>query len=242
MNTETYFYAPPDAISGDRVVLPPEEARHAVRVLRMKSGDEIVVVDGTGGWYHVVLDHVDKQHATGRIVERRQNAGEPQFRLTVGLGLLKNLNRFELFLEKAAELGVSEVVPLQTTHSENSRIKSQRAMGISIAAMKQRRRSRLVNLTDLQSFEAFVRSSTSGIRLICHEDPSVRTSILGELSGKERTNEVRVLIGPEGGFSNEELSLASEFGFRPVSLGPGRLRAETAAIVASTAVLLTLSD
>ena len=242
MNTETYFFAPPDAISGDRIVLPPEEARHAVRVLRMKAGDEIVVVDGEGGWYHVVLDHIDKQHATGRIVERRQDVGEPSFWLTVAIGLLKNLNRFELFLEKAAELGVSEVVPLRTAFSENTRIKSQRATGILIAAMKQSRRSRMVNLAELQSFDAFVRSRTPDVRLICHEDPVVKKSILSELKRAGKSGEVCILVGPEGGFSGEEVALASKLGYEAVSLGPRRLRAETAAIAASTAVLLTLSD
>lgn len=238
----TFFYAPIPARRGDWITLPDEEARHAARVLRKKPGDEIVVVDGEGGWFRVRLDEVDKSAAAGQVVERRQDVGEPGYELVMGVALLKNPSRFETFLEKAVELGVGAVVPLVTARTEKPRLKKARAEAILIAAMKQSGRSRLVRLDEPTALDVWLEASRAGKpdvqALICHEAARAERSICRVLAGRPGAPHIEVLVGPEGGFSDEEVAAAEGAGFAPVSLGPRRLRAETAALTAAAAVML----
>ena len=238
----TSFYAPPPSHQGDRITLPDDEARHAARVLRKKPGDEIAVVDGEGGWFRVRLDEVGKDAVAGVIVEGRREVGEPGYELVMGVALLKNASRFETFLEKAVELGVAAVVPLVTARTEKGRLKRPRAEGILTAAMKQSGRSRRVRLFEPTSldvwFEEGRASGTDVHALICHEGVGVERSIYRALAGRPGAPRVEVLVGPEGGFSDEEVAAAMEAGFAPVSLGPRRLRTETAALTAAAAVML----
>lgn len=233
----TAFYAPPDAIHGDRVVLPPDEAHHAARVLRHAPGDELVVVDGAGGWYRVRLETVDRKAALGTVLERRTGVGEPSFDLTISLGLLKQRARYETFLEKAVELGVAAVVPITTERTEKERLKETRAEGILLAAMKQSGRSRLPQLAPVTPF-----SDALGLeadrRFLCHEAAdSGRT--LARALGPRPGGRVHVMVGPEGGFTDGEVAAAQAEGFEVVSLGSRRLRAETAGLtVAAAATLL----
>jgi 16S rRNA (uracil1498-N3)-methyltransferase len=237
----TYFYAPEDCFRGDSVVLPPDEARHATRVLRHREGDEIIVVDGIGGWFRVRLDHAVRDAAAGTIVERRRDEGEPSFSLTIALAPLKNPSRFETFLEKAVELGVGRVIPLLSERAERHRIKTARAENIIIAAMKQCGRSRLTELTEPMSFDQVISGAEDQVRMICHEGTDRNDDgIVSRLMTLRHVAGVSVLVGPEGGFTDEEVARAAEHGFTAVSLGPRRLRAETAAIAAAVAVTLSL--
>ncbi len=234
----TTFYVPPDRFADGRVALPDDEARHAVRVLRHGPGDEIVVVDGIGGRYRVRLTETDKRGAAGEIVSEEREVGEPSYRLTVALGTLKNASRFETFAEKAVELGVAEIVPLVTERTERMSLKPTRMENILVAAMKQSGRSRLPTLTDPQPFADLLADRTTGLRLLCHEsaDPDALLSrVLDRLSVR---GPITVLVGPEGGFSDDEVAAAQNAGWIVASLGPRRLRAETAAIVAAAAVML----
>lgn len=238
----TSFYAPPSAHRGEWITLPAEEARHAARVLRKKPGDEIVVVDGEGAWFRVRLEQVGKNAAAGPVVERRQDVGEPPYELVIGLALLKNTNRFETFLEKAVELGAGAVVPLVTERTERPRLKKTRAESILVAAMKQSGRSRLVHLDEPAELDVWLDASRAGRpdvqALICHEAVGAGQSIYRVLDGRPGAARVEVLVGPEGGFSDGEVATAEAAGFVPVSLGPRRLRAETAALTAAAAVML----
>ncbi|MFQ5572420.1 MAG: RsmE family RNA methyltransferase [Rhodothermales bacterium] len=236
----TFFYAPPNAFQTDQyVVLPEEEAAHAIRVLRKRPGDEIEVVDGEGGWYRVCLDHVGKRTARGVILEKRRDVGEPDVDVSIGLALLKNRNRFETFLEKAVELGVREVIPLMTHRTEKARWKAERARNIVLAAMKQCGRSRLIRLADPLPMGHLFHHNTVDLALIGHEKVEPGRTIMKALNRQPKVRTVRVLIGPEGGFTDEEVGAARQAGYVPVSLGPRRLRAETAALVAAASVMLT---
>lgn len=240
----TFFYAPPSSRQGNRITLPEEEARHATRVLRKKPGDEILVVDGEGGWFRTRLEEVGKNAVVGEIVEQRRDVGEPGYRLTVGMALLKNTGRFETFLEKAVELGVAAVVPLVTARTEKARLKKARAENILVAAMKQSERSRLVRLeepTDVRVWLAEKAGRDDAQALICHEATASEQSIYRALAGRPDAPRIEVLVGPEGGFSEDEVAAAEKAGFAPVSLGPRRLRAETAALTATAAVMLARS-
>lgn len=240
----TTFFAPPRAVHGRRLVLPPDEARHATRVLRHRPGDEIAVVDGEGRRHRVRLDRTGQDKTVGTILATEENAGEPAYHLTVGLGLLKKRSRFETFLEKAVELGAARILPLRTRYAEKEGLKQKRARRIVRAALKQSGRSRLPQLAAPTGFTEAVEELRAGAYdrafiAHCREKPSAVpfTEALAEASLPRR---ILVLVGPEGGFSEEEVKTAEAAGATVVSLGPRRLRAETAALAAAAAVMLTI--
>ena len=222
------------------MVLPDDEAAHAVRVLRKRPGDEIVVVDGEGGWYRVRLDHAERNTAAGMILETRREVGEPAYELSIGLALLKHRGRYETFLEKAVELGVREVIPLQTHRTEVARFNRQRAGKVVVAAMKQSGRSRLARMTEPQPLAHILQNTDVDLAFIAHEQTAPAHSLSQALARQPSARRIRILIGPEGGFTEDEMAEAQQAGYRPVSLGPRRLRAETAALVAASTVMMTL--
>ncbi|MFK7849079.1 MAG: 16S rRNA (uracil(1498)-N(3))-methyltransferase [Rhodothermales bacterium] len=239
----TTYYIPPDHISGQLVQLPTEEARHAIQVLRHQVGDVIVGVDGVGGWYQIELTETSKKHVAGQIVEQKREMGESTLRLTMAVGLLKNQKRFEVFVEKACELGVSRIIPLRSRRTEKPSVRKDRLEKILIAAMKQCGRSRLVTVDDVMSFDQMISLNGFGNKLICHEQISPDNSLLQALPEKSvggMQDDLLIAIGPEGGFSSEEIESAEGAGFSVVSLGSRRLRAETAAITACAGVMLRL--
>jgi len=231
----TTFYAPPERFHDGRVTLPDDEAHHAVRALRHGVGDVIVVVDGAGGRYRVRLTEAGKHGAAGEVVEERREAGEPPYRLTIGLGTLKNAGRFETFAEKAVELGVSRIVRLATERTERERVKERRLENILVAAMKQSGRSRLPELAGPMDFADALRSDDA-LRILCHESADPAAALPRVLDGAAES--ITIFVGPEGGFSEAEVAAAEAAGWAVASLGPHRLRAETAAITAAAAVML----
>ena len=233
----TTFYTPSKNIADGRLVLPDDEARHAVRALRHTVGDEIVAVDGAGGRYRVRLTEADKRGAAGEIVAVEREVGEPAHPLVIGLGVLKNAGRFETFVEKAVELGVTEIVPLETERTERARLKPTRLDNILVAALKQSGRSRLPTLAEPMPLAAVLVERSDGLRILCHEaaDPQ---ALLPKVLAREPGGGVTLLIGPEGGFSEAEVAGAQAAGWTVASLGPRRLRAETAAIAAAATAML----
>ena len=230
----TNFYAPPSARRGDRVVLPEDEARHARAVLRVEAGDELTVVDGEGSWYRVAVQHAADGQVVGSIVETRHDVGEPGVDVTVGLGLLSKRSRFETFVEKAVELGVRRIVPLQTAHTEPESVRADRIRNVMVAALKQCRRSWLPALSAPQTLSEVLAEAEAECRVLCHG--SANSSLHATLRGSA-SDSILVLVGPEGGFHEEEVAAAAEAGCRTVSLGARRLRAETAGIVAVSAAV-----
>lgn len=242
----TPFYAPPDSFHSSRVVFPEAEAQHAAHVLRKQSGDEVVVVDGVGGWHRVQLGHVSRRQVVGHVLETKREVGEPERPVTIGLGVLKKRSRFETFVEKAVELGVSRIQPLRTERTERNAVRQDRLHSVAVAAMKQCQRSRLPRLSDVRSLKAFLKrvaadaSSPSHVPhvLLCHEQAADAPPLGAVLQSLDDARPLCILVGPEGGFSEREVSAALEADARLVSLGPRRLRAETAGIVATTLAAL----
>lgn len=239
----TPFFAPPDAFDGaGRVRLPDDEARHATRVLRLGAGEEVAVVDGLGGWHTVRLDDVAKDRAAGTVVTTRREVGEPPRPVAVALPPLKSSDRFEWALEKAVELGVTDLVALQTARTEGRLPKDTRLHGVAVAAMKQTLRTRLVRVhtVALAGLAAFRLPTGEALApLLLHEsaDPAARLDL--RLAEVDTIDAVPcVLVGPEGGFTPAEVAAAEASGWPVASLGPRRLRAETAAVAACTALLL----
>ena len=230
----TWFYAPPDAMHGARVILPEDEARHAARVLRREVGDEIIVVDGEGGWHRVRLNAVSADQVAGTIRETRHAVGEPPYQLTLGVGLLKKRSRFETCVEKAVELGAARIVPLLTRRTEKTSARTDRLRRVARAAMKQSQRSRCPTITEPQKLAPLLQEAEAAHRIIAHADASV----LPRRALSDEATNVLALVGPEGGFTDDELQAARAAGCTPVSLGTRRLRTETAALVMATAVHL----
>jgi 16S rRNA (uracil1498-N3)-methyltransferase len=234
------FYAPPEAVAEGIVRFPEDEAHHAVRVLRLSTGDEVAVVDGNGNWYRTTLNVEGRRDVVGKVLDQRSLVGEPSYELTVGVGMLKSLPRFETFLEKAVELGVARVVPLVTDRSEKQRLKPKRAFQILVTAMKQCGRSRLVELAEpikLRKWLKTLPAADNAFRAVCHESASGEYDLSRALQSAQGGQRFLILVGPEGGFSEEEIDDLNEAGFSVVSLGPRRFRTETAAMLAAAAVM-----
>jgi 16S rRNA (uracil1498-N3)-methyltransferase len=230
MNFE-YFYAPHGDIEGNTIVIRGEEFRHLARVLRKKAGDSILVTDGDDAMFDVVIDSVDKASATCEIRQTSMRVNEPKIHVTLAVSLLRTPSRFELFVEKATELGVRTIVPLLCERSIPKHEKHERLTKIAIAAMKQSGRCYLPRIFPATSFETVVSHSEEyGLRLIPHEKTEQSHFIGTVLQHHPNLKSVLIVVGPEGGFTDEEVELAGASNFVPVSLGPRRLRSETAAI------------
>ena len=231
-----YFYCSPENISSDAVLIDGEEFAHLVHVMRKKIGDEIRVVDGLGTAYDVTLVEMKKREAKGKITSRFENYNEPSVLLTLAVGILKNPSRFDFLVEKVTELGAKEIIPITTERTIPSHAKTDRWQKLALAAMKQCGRGYLPHVRSLLALEEVLKeSSTFKHKLIAHETSS---SSIGEYRSKFKPNEsILVLIGPEGGFSEEEIQRCTDAGFTHISLGTRRLRTETAAITATSFIV-----
>ncbi len=209
-----------------------EEARHCLQALRKKEGDTIHFVNGTGGMFAGQIEESGKKNLVVKITETLRSDAPPAARLHLAVAPVKNMERFEWFLEKATEIGVGEITPLHCEHSERTKIRLDRMEKIVLSAMKQCLITWLPKLNELTDFERFMKKMEApgdDLRFIpnCHRDnyPSLKNNCL---PGRD----VTILIGPEGDFSLKEIALAERHGFQSVGLGKNRLRTETAGIVA----------
>ena len=225
---------------GSRVRLDAEESAHCVRVLRHRAGDEIDVIDGEGTLLHCRLTDDNPKGAEAQVLERTPGWGGHPYRLTIGCCPTKNNERFEWFVEKAVEIGVDTIVPLVGDRSERKVYKTERAKRIALSATKQSLKARIPAVEEPVSVKAFLQEERAGLKLIayCFEDERCPRRSIKEALEAYKGEDVTVLIGPEGDFSPEEAQLALEKGYQPIHLGASRLRTETAAVVAATAVYL----
>jgi 16S rRNA (uracil1498-N3)-methyltransferase len=219
--------------------LDADESGHCVRVLRHRAGDGIHVIDGQGTMYRCRLTDDNPKGAEAEVLEAFPGWGGHPYRLTVACCPTKNNDRFEWFVEKATEVGVDSIVPVIGDRSERKVYKTDRALRIALSATKQSLKSRIPEIAEPVSVKDFIRRSGNSLKLIayCFEGDTRRISIQEALRGFDGTD-ITVLIGPEGDFSPEEARLAVEQGYIPVHLGSSRLRTETAAVLAATAVYL----
>lgn len=231
-----YFYTPPHLIRTNELTIEGDEFVHLTHVMRKKPDDVIRVVDGKGTAYEATITDIDKRVARCEITATHKRLNESAIDLTLAVGVLKNSWRFDFLVEKATELGANTIVPLFTERTIPHHAKTDRWQKLALAAMKQSGRCVLPVVKEPIQFKDFISSSTDdSIKLIPHEksDTPIATAI------KQFTfTSVVICIGPEGGFSGEEIALAQAAAFRPVALGPTRLRTESAAIAAATVVLL----
>ena len=230
MKEARYFYVPDAA---NQTELPVDEAMHALRVLRLKGGDEMFLMDGVGNYYRAQVTIAATHHCYYEILE--QMPQEPQWKGRVQLGIAptKMLDRVEWMLEKATEIGVDEVSFLNCQFSERKLIKTTRLEKIVVSAVKQSHKAWKPVLNEIVSFKSFINQPHEGRKYIAHCYEEVpRTYLFDELRKPSDSADAIVLIGPEGDFSIDEVKMAIEAGWQSVHLGKSRLRTETAGLSA----------
>ena len=221
----------PDAASATE--LPSDEASHAVRVLRMKPGDEMVLMDGVGTFFKAEVAVASPHHCVYRVLEEMPQLPQWHGRYHIAMAPTKLMDRTEWMLEKVTEIGVDEVSLLNCGNSERRVAKPARLEKILVSAMKQSRKAWKPVLNDMAAFRKFVSEPLGGMKFIAHCYEEIpRTYLYDELCGRDVSEAVTVLIGPEGDFTPDEVRMAVDAGYVSVHLGQSRLRTETAAMVA----------
>lgn len=241
MKEERYFYVP----EADKLTeLPHDEAQHAIRVLRLKEGDTIYLMDGKGTFYKAEVTMVSSKHCAYNIMETMPQQRPWQGRLHIAMAPTKMMERTEWMAEKATEIGVDEFSFLECQFSERRNMRTDRIDKIVVAATKQSRKAWKPVVNDLQSFRSFIEQPREGLKFICHcYDEIERKDLFETLKSLESLGSLKatkvpvpvnltVLVGPEGDFSIDEVKLAMEHGYISTSLGSQRLRTETAALSA----------
>lgn len=230
MKERRYFYVPEAAQQKE---LPSDEAMHAMRVLRLKGGDEIFLMDGEGSFFRAQITVAATRHCYYEIQEQLSQQPQWDGHLHLAIAPTKMMERMEWMLEKVTEVGVDEVSFLDCAFSERRIVKIPRLDRIVIAAIKQSHKAWKPVLNETEGFSTFVNQSRKGRKFIAHcYDEVPRSNLFDELRKSSEENDIIVLIGPEGDFSIEEVKLAMEKGYQSVDLGKSRLRTETAGLAA----------
>ncbi len=222
-----YFYE--EAIQQPKHVLSEETSKHCIQVLRMKEGDQLQLTNGKGNLFTATIIDSNKKYCTVKI-ESTENLQLQTQNISIAISLLKNPSRLEWFMEKATEIGVSEIIPLICDHTEKQNFRFDRVQNILISAMLQSKQTWLPQLHQPKKFMDFINENFEGLKLVAHCAEDEKRSIQEiDHSFKNKL----ILIGPEGDFSNNEIAFALQKNFIPVTLGNTRLRTETAGIVAA---------
>ena len=224
------FYAP-DILQ--TLTLPEEESQHCTKVLRMKAGERIHIIDGVGGLYEAEILEAHPKRTQVAILSEQHEYGRRPFRLHLAVAPTKNIDRFEWFVEKATEIGFDELTPLCCRYSERKIIKPERIEKILVSAAKQSLKAYVPRLNPMTTFKEFINNSSSFTPhsslfiAHCYDQPKQHL-----LHVCPPASDVVVMVGPEGDFSEEEVELALRNSFQAITLGDSRLRTETAGVVA----------
>ncbi len=236
--SKDFFYAEPESVQEKALTIRGEEARHLIRVLRKQEGDLIWVTDGRGRAYESLILGVGKDSVECQIVSEQERLNEPEVDVTLAVGVLRNPARMDWLIEKATEVGVRRFLPLQTARTVAHATREDRWKKIALSAMKQSGRCVLPNIYPLTDFPTALRHAAPyELLLMPYEESEDEFFIAEVLKRRKRPLSAMILIGPEGGFTREEAAASEKAGFVHVSLGRRRLRAETAAVVASSWVI-----
>ena len=221
------FYVPglPDCTE-----LPEEEAKHCIQVLRAQNGDTIQLTDGQGTFYYAVIVRAHPNHCQFELIATIPAPLPWKYRLQIDMAPTKNMERNEWFVEKATEIGINTIGFLQCQHSERKEMKASRIKKVAIAAMKQTLKASFPAIREMKPFNQAINQPFEGQQFIAHCHPDVERVELSRIYRKGAN--ARIFIGPEGDFSREEIDAAIDAGLQSISLGPCRLRTETAALAA----------
>lgn len=230
MKEVRYFYVPDAAHAGE---LPEEEAKHAVRVLRLQCGDRLFLVDGEGGLFEAEVTMSSGKHCMYNIISNMDYQKEWQGRICLAIAPTKMMERIEWMAEKATEIGFDEICFLNCKFSERKTIRTDRVEKIVVSAMKQSHKAGKPAVCEMTDFRKYIDTHTFGHRFIAHcYDEVERADFYGELQKMNPEDSVTILVGPEGDFSIDEVKYAVAQGYKSVSLGRSRLRTETAGLCA----------
>ncbi|MEI6677154.1 MAG: 16S rRNA (uracil(1498)-N(3))-methyltransferase [Mariniphaga sp.] len=227
------FYTPD--LRDETYRLSEEESKHCIRVLRLNEGDTLYLVDGKGLFCEATIITAHPKACLLKITDKKYNYGKRNYHLEIAVSPTKSIDRYEWFLEKATEIGIDGIIPLISRHSERKEIKPERLEKVMVSAVKQSIKAFLPQLKPIQTFKETIKSSFDGLKFIAHCNVGDKVLLRDALV---KGAAVFILIGPEGDFSAEEVEMAINEGFIPVSLGDSRLRTETAALVACHTVNL----
>lgn len=238
MKEERFFYVPN---ATETCQLPQEEAVHATRVLRLKEGDSIFLIDGEGGIHQAQVTIATSKQCQYQITDTT-SVPQPENRIHIAIAPTKMMERMEWMAEKATEIGIDEISFLEGQFSERRKMRADRIEKTVVSAMKQSRKAWKPVINDIIPVKQFLDAPREGRKFICHcHDEIPRTSLQRKIAeGKGQC--CTVLIGPEGDFSLEEVQYALEHGYESVSLGDSRLRTETAALVALMTIKLRVKS
>jgi 16S rRNA (uracil1498-N3)-methyltransferase len=226
-----YYYTPKQYISQSSLTVVDDEAKHLSRVLRKTTGEEIYVTDGEGNLFKTKINNIAKGVIECSITEKLFNVNEPEIKITLFQSLIKNPDRFEFAIEKSVELGVYAVQPVISENTINKTTnKAERWQSIALSAMKQSQRCHLPKINEPIGFKDTI-ASAQGLKLIADEKPADNSFSLLSIKQRGINGEVSLFIGPEGGFSNDEIAFAVSNGFEILNLGPRKYRSETAAVL-----------
>lgn len=230
-------------IEGGVCRLDHDESGHCIKVLRHRCGDEISVIDGGGTLHRCRIVSDSHKEVTAQVLESLRDWGSHPYRLHMAVCPTKNNDRFEWFAEKACEMGFDELSPVIGEHSERKILKTSRVEKILISATKQSLKAAVPVVNEPVSVKEFITGQggqEDPLKLIayCFEDEDIPRKSIKEVLKGYQGSEITVMIGPEGDFSKAEAELALQHGFIPVHLGASRLRTETAALTAVSAVYL----
>lgn len=228
---EVRFFYVPDAAQVNE--LPADEAMHAMRVLRLKGGDELFLMDGVGNFYRAQVTIAATHHCYYEILEVLPQERQWKGRFHLAIAPTKMMDRMEWMVEKATEVGVDEISFLNCAFSERRVVKNPRVEKIIVSAMKQSHKAWKPVLNEMSTFAHFIEQPRSGVKYIAHcYDEIPRVNLFDELRKTPDETEITVLVGPEGDFSIDEVRQAVDHGYQSVSLGTSRLRTETAGLAA----------
>lgn len=229
------FYTPDIHPNQTEYTLNEEESKHCARVLRLQVQDQVSLIDGHGNFYQATLVEAHPKRTRLRLLNVISNYGKRNHYLHIAIAPTKSIDRLEWFLEKATEIGIDEISLLISEHSERKEVKAERLNKVLVAAAKQSLTAYIPKLNTLVKFESFLAEQAKHNLFIAHCQEGHKDTLSQLITPGEH---YVICIGPEGDFSTREIDDAKEFGARPISLGPTRLRTETAALYACTEVNL----
>jgi len=234
MNLPFFYKENIDAVSGI-ITLDEDTSKHVVQVLRMQNGEELQLTDGKGNLFTASITDSNRKKCSVTILQTT-NYQRPTTNITIAISLVKNASRFEWFLEKATELGVSEIIPLLCARTEKQHFRYDRMKGILISAMLQSQQRWLPVLHEPTKLQQVIATASAQQKFIAHCTDDAKRN-LADVVNKNLASQV-ILIGPEGDFTPDEIQLAMQHHFIAVALGETRLRTETAGIAAASLLCL----
>ncbi|RWU06186.1 16S rRNA (uracil(1498)-N(3))-methyltransferase [Pedobacter chitinilyticus] len=222
------FYTPD--ITSDTYTLNEEESNHCNKVLRLKQGDTVHLIDGVGGLYVAQISETTKKAVRLNIIDKQQGFGKRNHYLHIAIAPTKNIDRIEWFLEKATEIGIDEITPIICDRSERKIVKEERLEKVVTSAVKQSLTAYHPKINTAIAYKDFIKQSDAEVKMIAHCIDENSKQAISELIKPHQ--KYLILIGPEGDFTPKEIELALQNGYKPVTLGNTRLRTETAGLAA----------